>query len=604
MAASNAKAPVVTLVLFCGVAAATLLWQHMARGPEPTPAPTAPSTPTPAPSAPVPAPSVTPPPAPAQKVQAPSNPPAAPPAPVPAASAPPAPSKPEAAAPASPPAPPAAPPSPEGHASAASGASTFGTPPASPAPPPAETAPAGVPHFDVVRVEPSGEAVVAGKAAPQSEVQLLASGKVVANGTTDAVGNFVLIPPRLDPGSYDLTLRVTGKTPRDSQQSVAVSVPPRSGGQVVVALSEPGRPTQLLSAPPAAPAKSAEPQASPESSKPAAEAPAPSTEAPKAETPKAETPKADTAKADTAKTETPAPAAATQPELAIRSVELENGNGVIASGVAVPGSRIQLYLNDTPLAAVQAAPDGTWSLTVKKGLTAGHYTVRADASADGKTVVLRAEVPFDVPVAMAEAKPEPAKPEPPKSASTPLVKSAPTPSVQPESTPEAAPPAAQAQAPASPSTQHAAPGVAPAPTPAAPPAEARADAAPPSTPSAAPAGAAPRQPQTAARETVPTASTSATSAPEAAPTTPAASGTQGATSATTTAAAPSEPSSSHAVIEQVDTTTVIRGDNLWKISRHRYGLGRRYTQIYAANTDQIRNPRLIYPGQVLVIPPK
>jgi nucleoid-associated protein YgaU len=59
---------------------------------------------------------------------------------------------------------------------------------------------------------------------------------------------------------------------------------------------------------------------------------------------------------------------------------------------------------------------------------------------------------------------------------------------------------------------------------------------------------------------------------------------------------------SQAVIEDLKTVTVVRGDSLWRISRKVYGRGIRYTTIYDANTDQIRNPRLIYPGQVFVVP--
>lgn len=53
-----------------------------------------------------------------------------------------------------------------------------------------------------------------------------------------------------------------------------------------------------------------------------------------------------------------------------------------------------------------------------------------------------------------------------------------------------------------------------------------------------------------------------------------------------------------------EPTTVIirRGDNLWKISRRWYGRGMRYSTIYEANTDQIRDPHWIYPGQVFVMP--
>jgi nucleoid-associated protein YgaU len=45
-----------------------------------------------------------------------------------------------------------------------------------------------------------------------------------------------------------------------------------------------------------------------------------------------------------------------------------------------------------------------------------------------------------------------------------------------------------------------------------------------------------------------------------------------------------------------------RGDNLWRISREIYGRGIRYATIYRANRDQIRNPNLIYPGQVFILP--
>lgn len=48
---------------------------------------------------------------------------------------------------------------------------------------------------------------------------------------------------------------------------------------------------------------------------------------------------------------------------------------------------------------------------------------------------------------------------------------------------------------------------------------------------------------------------------------------------------------------------IIWGDNLWNISRKIYGKGELYTTIFKANKDQIRNPDLIYPGQVFILPP-
>lgn len=47
---------------------------------------------------------------------------------------------------------------------------------------------------------------------------------------------------------------------------------------------------------------------------------------------------------------------------------------------------------------------------------------------------------------------------------------------------------------------------------------------------------------------------------------------------------------------------VQKGDNLWRIAEAAYGSGDRYTLIFGANKDRIRNPDLIYPGQVFTIP--
>ncbi len=44
------------------------------------------------------------------------------------------------------------------------------------------------------------------------------------------------------------------------------------------------------------------------------------------------------------------------------------------------------------------------------------------------------------------------------------------------------------------------------------------------------------------------------------------------------------------------------GQSLWRIARRVYGRGTRYTVIYDANRSQIRDPRLIYPGQVFAMP--
>src|SRR5262249_28058261 len=44
------------------------------------------------------------------------------------------------------------------------------------------------------------------------------------------------------------------------------------------------------------------------------------------------------------------------------------------------------------------------------------------------------------------------------------------------------------------------------------------------------------------------------------------------------------------------------GNSLWWIARRTYGDGVQYTVIYSANRGHIRDPNLIYPGQVFVLP--
>ena len=50
--------------------------------------------------------------------------------------------------------------------------------------------------------------------------------------------------------------------------------------------------------------------------------------------------------------------------------------------------------------------------------------------------------------------------------------------------------------------------------------------------------------------------------------------------------------------------TVQPGNSLWRIARATYGQGILYTVIYSANAEKIKEPDLIYPGQILTLPPQ
>ncbi|WP_425075588.1 LysM peptidoglycan-binding domain-containing protein [Psychroserpens sp. S379A] len=48
--------------------------------------------------------------------------------------------------------------------------------------------------------------------------------------------------------------------------------------------------------------------------------------------------------------------------------------------------------------------------------------------------------------------------------------------------------------------------------------------------------------------------------------------------------------------------TVKSGETLGKIAKHYYGDAMKYQNIFAANSDILKNPDLIYPDQELIIP--
>src|SRR5260370_438919 len=266
------------------------------------------------------------------------------------------------------------------------------------------------PQFDIGRVEATGEAVIAGHAAPKAKITVTDHGLVVAEADADAAGQFVVLPPAFAPGGHalGLTARVGDGAPVQSPGVVGVDVPhpaqpapaepPKTAASVAPAAPTPApSPTpvrKLVTA--AAPPASSAPQASlarAEPAKPAAPNVAQTTVATKtvaaaaplkpAEPPTAKTearrvpptPKPANpvvlARADAA-----APAAATP--TAITGVAADETGRMVTTGVATPGALLRLYLNGSFLANVTAGAKGTWSLTVEHGMTGGAYAIRAD----------------------------------------------------------------------------------------------------------------------------------------------------------------------------------------------------------------------------------
>lgn len=130
--------------------------------------------------------------------------------------------------------------------------------PAKPAAAPADAAQSssGAPTFDVLRVEPDGSAVIAGKAQPGAKLEILSNGKVVAQTTIDGTGDFAAVFDNpLPPGDHELVLRSTdanGKATQ-SEEVATVSVPDGKAGELLAMVAKPGKASRVLAMPEAAP---------------------------------------------------------------------------------------------------------------------------------------------------------------------------------------------------------------------------------------------------------------------------------------------------------------------------------------------------------------
>ncbi len=302
-----------------------------------------------------------------------------------------------------------------------------------------------IPGFDVLRVEPDGSTVIAGKAQPGTKLEIMSGDTVIATADVGSSGDFAAVFDKpLAAGDYQLTLRSVGEAgaSKTSQEVATVSIPKDGTGELLAMVSKPGEASRIITTPDAKPAEQA--QASTEA-KPAdaastqaaaaidttkaepadsATVTTPATEtadtadaatkaastdtaaADTAKTPAGETP-ADTteaatpAAADTANTEaatTPAASATTgKSEVAVSAVEIE-GRKVFVAGSAKPGSLVRIYANDVLVGEMKADAEGRFVVDGTLDLAVGNHTIRADMlSADGSKVEFRASVPFDRP---------------------------------------------------------------------------------------------------------------------------------------------------------------------------------------------------------------
>ncbi|MEX0628232.1 MAG: hypothetical protein WD230_06315, partial [Cucumibacter sp.] len=112
-----------------------------------------------------------------------------------------------------------------------------------------EPAIAATPHFDIVRVEPDGSVVIAGRAAPDATVTVLENGKAIGTADSNWLGEWVLVPETpLTPGGVELTAEArtaTGAVAAGEQSVIVLLKPDRTTPPIVIA-STPGEASAIL----------------------------------------------------------------------------------------------------------------------------------------------------------------------------------------------------------------------------------------------------------------------------------------------------------------------------------------------------------------------
>ncbi|MDF1600480.1 LysM peptidoglycan-binding domain-containing protein [Mesorhizobium sp. YIM 152430] len=485
-----------------------------------------------------------------------------------------------------------------------------------------------VPSFDIVRVEPDGSMVIAGSAEPNSDLEVVSGAEIIARAEVGPSGDFAaVLDDALRPGDYQIVLRSTGPGEglvTTSLETAVVSVPDTQDGQVLALVEEPGAPSRLITVPEvqaetvvtqekaaidAVPESSAAPVEDAPGDQSSAEISAAAQDAADMEEESAPAvtgddapaePDADRA-ADEAGDE-PQIAARSDPRtsptqdrpasprnsLAVEAIEIEGGT-VFVAGRGAAGTTVRVYANEILLGETRVSEGGRFLIETQTELPVGDYIVRADVIGPGGEVTARAAVPFQREPGEAVAAVAPAERAPAEAGTA-------------ESGTPAAPPATAREevAPAGDGAGTVVGGVSSSTGNATPPASSQSQAQIGGEAAAIEAESDADAPAAAASADRPPADPADEIAA------PPGAATAGTGSARTDDAMPQAAAIAETMAEPLqaaDGAVIIRrGDTLWRISRRVYGRGVRYSTIYLANQEQIRDPDMIWPGQVFAVP--
>ncbi|MEL6359698.1 MAG: LysM peptidoglycan-binding domain-containing protein [Pseudomonadota bacterium] len=197
-----------------------------------------------------------------------------------------------------------------------------------------------LPSFDIVRVDRTGDLVIAGRAESGAEVRLYANGELLETTTAEANGDWtVFSEASLDAGAVELTLEMTtreGLIVR-SDETVVIYVPENEGDKPLVLRTTPGGQTVILQDP-----------------------------------------------------RDPAPALG---PLSIRSIDYDDSGTVIFAGTAEPDRIVRLFASGRLIDEARSDENGNW--TIMATLSPGVYTLQAVQLDENGEPAFAIEIPFE-----------------------------------------------------------------------------------------------------------------------------------------------------------------------------------------------------------------
>ena len=209
----------------------------------------------------------------------------------------------------------------------------------------------GTPSFDVVRIDPKGNLVMAGRAAPNATVVILDGDKEIGRVQADARGEWLYVPTQpVAPGTRQFSLSARAANGKDmvSENVVVMAVPERNGEVLIVEQSRGGGNSRVLQGPNAEPGLAA---------------------------------------------------------LAIEAVDYDAQGKFTVSGKADIGSTVQLYLDNKLVGKATAGDSGAWTLAPTARMSQGAHALRADQLGHTNNVLARVEIPFTLDPAQAHLAP-------------------------------------------------------------------------------------------------------------------------------------------------------------------------------------------------------